>query len=119
MLGGILMMLFGLKILAFLLPLIWALDGILIIYSISNTRIAWTVNVFMGIVFLLISAFLAYRAKVFLASFVQCQCKAIARLKKRLLVMELFSNMILLLLGLLFLSGINFRIFSQGYAIFG
>jgi hypothetical protein len=108
------------KNIAYLGTFFWAGLGLLTIGSIAISSIGWVINLVMGSLFILIGYFLYLRAKNFYRFFraITPDTQNISYLQKFLRLDLVIVVGITFLGGLLLMAGI-FRVFGEGFAIFG
>ncbi|WP_350335551.1 hypothetical protein [Coralliovum pocilloporae] len=93
-----------------------ALSAIVIVGLALNAAGLVLVNIAMAIVFAGCSAFLAWRVRV--VENLLCGHPGGPEMR-RFLIVEAFSALAMLLVGFLLLMMASFRVFSEGYPVFG
>ncbi len=108
------------KNIAYVGTVLWTGLGFLTIGSIALSSIGWAINLVMGSLFILIGYFLYLRAKNFYRFF-----RAITPDPLNFFYLQKFLRLDLaFVVGITFLSGLMlmagiFRVFGEGFAIFG
>ena len=115
-----------LKILSYAVFSIWVLLGVLTFLSIYYGMTGFVINIVMGCVFILIGLYLFLKAKNILALFysfnrftINKNTNIINTQFKKMIFFENIFILLSLLIGLIFLTAIFSRVFSEKLPVFG
>ncbi len=107
-----------LKYVSCLTALIWMMIGVITLGSILLSDIGWVINLTVGFVFVLFSTLLFLKEKNFLLLISDSDPED-KIIQKKAVRYELFSLLIVLIVGVISLFGVSHRVFIEKFAVFG
>lgn len=107
------------RFLSFLSGLLWIGLGLIVIGSIAVSSLGWGINLIVGSVMLLIGVFLGLRGRALTAMIESYEPEENTVRVSRFLRYDLILIGGISLIGLLLLAMSIYRVFGEGYAVFG
>ena len=97
----------------------WIICGLITLGSIYLSRIGFTINFIVGLLFILLGVYIYSKEKALLELLVKAHEGKQSRLIKKVIIGEIIFITLALLVGIVIVSAVSSRVFGEGFAVFG
>lgn len=104
------------KYMSYITTFVWMMISFITLSSIYLSSIGWVINLTMSIIFALVSIYVFYKERNFILLISSINNNTY---KTKAIIYELLSLTIILLVGLVALSGVYHRVFNEQFSVFG